>query len=97
MLFVNISITLLKVSGIRNFYSMQDQYTPNLIHCVEHGFTLRKERCYFYIHNVSPSCTIKNIQVGHVVTDVNQSSISKTTSFLEMISYLREEICICKS
>ena len=73
---------------------MQDQHIPNLIHCVEHRFKLRKDKCYFYIHRVFPNCGIQNIQVGHVVTHVNQDVISKTTTLSEMLAYLQEFLCI---
>ena len=75
---------------------MQDQHIPNLIHCVEHRFKLRKDKCYFYIHRVFPNCGIQNIQVGHVVTHVNQDVISKTKTLSEMLAYL-QEFCVFKS
>jgi hypothetical protein len=69
--------------------TMQDPHTPSLIHRVEHGFTLRKDKCYFYIQRVFQNCGIQNIQVGHVVTNVDQNVISKTTTLSEMSAYLQ--------
>ena len=73
---------------------MQDPHTPSLIHRVELGFKLRKDKSYFYIQSVFPNCGIQNIQVGHVVANVNQNVISKTTTLSEMLAYLQEFLCI---
>jgi hypothetical protein len=73
---------------------MQDPYRQNLIHCTEHGFTLRKERHRFYVHEIYSTCVIQNFEVGYVVTHVNQYAVSKSTTLAEMVIYLQDFISI---
>ena len=74
---------------------MQDPRTPNLIiHCIEHGVTLLKVRCSFYMHEIFSTCAIQNFEVSHVVMHVNQYAILKSTTVAEKIVYLQDLISI---